>query len=331
MSDKQQRQQSLAEWINRATPFVCQNLRMVSGDASFRRYFRFSHENQSYIAVDAPPPHEDSSKFVDIAGAYLQHGVPVPKVYGHDALQGFYCLQDFGDNQFAARINIENMAKMYGQALDYLPKIQSCIAVEGQALPKFDAALLSSEKYLFTHWLLGEHLQLSLTTDQVKMIDRVYDRCCEVFAEQPQVGVHRDYHCRNLMITQDGTIGVIDFQDAVLGPLTYDIVSLLRDCYQNWQPADIEAVLRACHQRHYNHIPWSQFKVWFDWTGVQRHIKASGIFARLFHRDGKSGYLADIPHTLNYIVSVSRQYDELQDFGVWLEQIVIPAMQESLK
>lgn len=330
MTEKQQREQQLLSWIQSATSFRCQSLEMVSGDASFRRYFRFNDTDKqtSIIAVDAPPPNEDSRKFVEIANAYHDAGVNVPRVLAHNPSKGFYCLQDFGDRQFAQEVNIDNMHLLYKNAIGYLPAIQACQTVNGEQLPSFDDDLLGAELYLFTHWLLKIHLDVTLTSQQQEMIKRSYRHICDVFKSQPQAGVHRDYHSRNLMILGDESIGVIDFQDAVIGPITYDLVSLLRDCYQSWPQEKIDQVLLNAHKQFYSEYAFEHFKYWFDMTGIQRHIKASGIFCRLFHRDGKSGYLDDIPHTLDYIIEIAKNHQQLAELSEFVAEVVKPTFLE---
>lgn len=327
MTHKLQREQQLLSWIQTATSYRCQELEMVSGDASFRRYFRFhdASKNLSVVAVDAPPEFEDSRKFVDIAQAYKQGHLNVPEVLAHNPEQGFYCLQDFGDRQFTQELTHSNVDALYQKAVAHLPAIQACQSVNGQSLPFYDEALLAAELYLFTHWLIEVHLGLTITEPQQKMLTSSYQFICETFTGQPQVGVHRDYHSRNLMILQDDSIGVIDFQDAVIGPITYDLVSLLRDCYQSWSEEQVQQLLNAAHATHFSQYPFDQFRVWFDLTGIQRHIKASGIFCRLCHRDGKSGYLNDVPHTLDYIISVAKHYKQLVALSEFVSEIVKPA------
>lgn len=326
MTHKLQREQQLLNWIQTATSYRCQELEMVSGDASFRRYFRFhdADGNLSIVAVDAPPEFEDSGKFVDIALAYKQGNLTVPEVLAHDPEQGFYCLQDFGDRQFTQELSLSNIDELYQKAVAHLPAIQACQSVNGQPLPQYDDALLAAELYLFTHWLIEIHLDLSITEPQKQMLTSSYEFICEAFMAQPQVGVHRDYHSRNLMILQDDSIGVIDFQDAVIGPITYDLVSLLRDCYQSWSEEQMHQLLRAAHQTYFSEYPFDQFRVWFDLTGIQRHIKASGIFCRLYHRDGKSGYLNDVPHTLDYIIRVAKNYEPLVALSEFVSETVKP-------
>ena len=315
MIQEDQRKADLLTWINNQPEFHSSELDVVSGDASFRRYFRFINENQSFIAVDAPPELEDSHQFVYVSESYLKKGIPVPEVVKVDYDLGFYCQDDFGDEQFADKLNEQSCRELYLKALAHLPAIQSCTETLHGTLPPFDEALLANEFHLFSHWLLLVHLKLSLSETETQIVDDAFGLLQQHFLSQPQVGVHRDYHSRNLMIRPDGSIGIIDFQDAVIGPITYDTVSLLRDCYQVWPDELVTSILREFHQTYHSQYDWQDYKLWFDMTGMQRHIKASGIFARLCYRDGKAGYLNDIPRTLQYLVQVGEQYPELQAFA----------------
>lgn len=321
------RQQALISWINAQSDFSCQQLEIVSGDASFRRYFRFDNAGTSVIAVDAPPEFEDSHRFVEVSESYLKAGLSVPKVLAVDFEQGFYCQDDFGDKQFADNLNVDNFYSRYSLALSKLPVIQQCISTESGPLPKFDLALLSNEFYLFSHWLVEVHLGLSLSENELTTMRTAFEYIQNQFLEQPQVGVHRDYHSRNLMVLDGEELGIIDFQDAVIGPITYDAVSLLRDCYQTWPDELVTEILSGFHTQHYGQHSWQEFKRWFDLTGIQRHIKASGIFARLCHRDGKSAYLNDVPRTLDYIVEIGLKYPELQNFSLLVKDKIKPAVE----
>ncbi len=303
---------------------------MVSGDASFRRYFRFEDQGKSVIAVDAPPETEDSQRFIDMARSYKQLGILVPEIYCADETQGFYCQQDFGDQLFSDVVNNNNSQDLYAQALDCLPAIQGCTDIKGESLPQFDSSLIDVEYSLFTNWLVSDYLGLVLNAAQIMTLQGAFEHIKQVFLEQPQVGVHRDFHSRNLMIVNNQQIGIIDFQDAVVGPLTYDAVSLLRDCYKRWPASDVENWLADWHTKHYAQYPWSEFKYWFDMTGLQRHIKASGIFARLCIRDHKPAYLQDIPRTLEYVIEVAHGYPALRDFADLVKEMVLPAVLVSL-
>lgn len=326
MGSTDHRRDELKTWLNQQTGFSLETLEMVSGDASFRRYFRFLNDGKSYIAVDAPPEFEDCEQFVEVARRYSEVGLPVPHIYAVDYKNGFYCQQDFGNTLLSDKLSLATADDLYRDALALLPKIQQCVDTSRGPLPKFDHELLEREFYLFTHWLVIEHLQLQLSESQLRDMQDTFSFLTSQFFEQPQVGVHRDYHSRNLMLLDDNQIGVIDFQDAVLGPITYDAVSLLRDCYQIWPMEKVEQWLLEYHQHFYPEFEFAQFKRWFDFTGLQRHIKASGIFARLCHRDGKRAYLKDIPATLAYIVSVAKGYPESERFGRLVESTILPAL-----
>ena len=330
MIQEDQRKAELLSWINNQPEFQSTTLDVVSGDASFRRYFRFKQKNQSYIAVDAPPELEDSHQFVYVSQSYLQKGIPVPAVVKVNYELGFYCQDDFGDAQFADQLNADTCRALYLSALSHLPAIQSCTETEHGVLPPFDEALLAKEFHLFSHWLLEKHLNLSLDAEEKALLNDTFALLQRHFLNQPQVGVHRDYHSRNLMIRADNSIGIIDFQDAVIGPITYDAVSLLRDCYQVWPDELVVSILKEFHQRYHSQYDWVQYKTWFDMTGMQRHIKASGIFARLCYRDGKAAYLADIPRTLDYLINVGSQYSDLKGFAALVKNKIKPAAQKAI-
>jgi aminoglycoside/choline kinase family phosphotransferase len=327
----QQRQQQLKEWLNSASPYHCEKLDIVSGDASFRRYFRFADEGKSLIAVDAPPEFENSKTFALVANSYKQHGVSVPEIYAIDHNLGFYCLEDFGDDLFADALNSTSCHTLYTAALASLSNIQTCMSTDNGSLPRFDEALLAREFELFSHWLLEVHLDLQLSSEEKSLIEETFVYLQDAFLSQPQVGVHRDYHSRNLMLIEDERIGIIDFQDAVIGPITYDAASLLRDCYQSWPAALTYTWLKDWHTKYHSQYVWTEFKRWFDLTGMQRHIKASGIFARLCHRDGKKSYLQDIPHTLQYLCEVGSQYEQCREFSKLVESKIKPAVELALK
>ena len=327
----QLRKQQLHAWINQNTDLGCDSLEIVSGDASFRRYFRFVYQGQSIIAVDAPPEHGDASQFIDVAQSYQEKGIKVPEIYAYDLAQGFYIQQDFGDRLFSDFLTVDSCDQFYSKALANIPLIQSCLSTVKGLLPAYDAVLIDRELCLFTDWLLDKYLQLSLTDAEQKMLSNVFDSVKNSCLIQPMVGVHRDYHSRNLMLLEDDEIGVIDFQDAVIGPITYDAVSLLRDSYQNWPQAKVNAWLQNWHTEYYAQYPWAEFKMWFDSVGMQRHIKIAGIFARLFIRDNKSSYLLDIPHTLHYLIDEASQYPEYSEFASFVRERVLPNVLQKLK
>lgn len=332
---------SLNQWLNRyfsddVTPIL------ISGDASFRRYFRvFAHDTR-YIVADSPPALVPIAPFIALASAYAAAGLTVPKVIASDAEQGFMLLSDLGDTQLLSVLTDDNVADYYHRALALLPQIATVVEsqdpVSGitQPLPLYDEAFVRRELGIFTEWLLARHLQLELGDEERTLVDESFDLLVKNALDQPKVGMHRDFHSRNLML-KDGGLCVIDFQDAVLGPVTYDAVSLLRDCYVRWPQAMVLELMQQHYQQvlESGHIPegtsFSQYQSWFDLMGLQRHIKAAGIFARLHYRDNKPAYMADIPLTLSYIVDIARMYPELAPFADWVESRVVPAFNLPLK
>lgn len=301
----------------------------VSGDASFRRYFRVKAGDKSWIAVDAPPEKEDSQKFVIIARSWLEQGVYVPDVVSIDLEQGFMLLSDFGDQLLLPSLNENSAGQLYELAMAELLKIQSC---DVELLPVYDSLLLQREMALFKDWFLVSLLEVDLGVDGQEGIDAAFSLLELNALEQPTVCVHRDYHSRNLMITAEHTPGVIDFQDAVKGPITYDLVSLLRDCYISWPDEQVSEWVGFFREELFKRnllstdISIERFERWFDLMGMQRHLKAIGIFARLSMRDDKHRYLQDIPRTLQYVIRVSKKYPELERFNVLITEEILPAM-----
>lgn len=307
----------------------------VSGDASFRRYFRTTDlpSGQTLIAVDAPADKEDSRPFVAIAQAWLEQGVHVPEVLAADFDLGFMLLSDLGDDLFLPQLE-KHADSLYQAALGELVTIQRSAAPHDYALPSYDTDKLQQEMQLCPDWFFKQLLGLELSAEDTQRFEGVLDKLVTSALEQPQVCVHRDYHSRNLMTLADGHVGVLDFQDAVVGPITYDLVSLLRDCYISWSDEHEEKWIGDYLQLSLQYGLWQQvdipgydvFKCWFDWMGLQRHLKCVGIFSRLYLRDGKAGYLQDIPRTFAYLKKVCEQYPEFAEFNVWLDEVVVPAM-----
>ncbi|WP_206483370.1 phosphotransferase [Thalassotalea sp. G2M2-11] len=309
---KENRKQQLHQWLARQFSTDGINLSNMTGDAGFRRYFRFMVANQSYIAVDAPTDKCNNNAFVDIAYRLQNAGINVPTIVASDLARGFLCLSDLGDQLLTQLLTPQSMEHYYQQAIELLPSIAQ---VSTEQLPLYDQTLIQTELEIFPQWLLKEHLALQLTNEQQVQLQQCFDILIDNALSQPNVFMHRDFHSRNIM-QQAGKLAVIDFQDAVVGPISYDIVSLLRDCYIKWPRKQVKLLLdhyidlmeSAGLVEKYDRQLWQR---WFDLMGLQRHIKASGIFARLFHRDKKPGYLADIPLTLSYIVEVSADYPQL--------------------
>lgn len=324
--NQQDREQLLLEWLQSIPRFTVDQFRMVSGDASFRRYFRFEDCGTSYIAVDAPPDKESNHEFYHIAKSYRDAGVRVPDIIEVDLALGFWVLEDFGDSLLSDHYDSDVVESLYAKALDALHNIQAATIANNRGLPTFDDQLLGAEFHLFNHWLLEVHLKLELSDDEQSTLQQAQSLIRNVFKEQPQVGVHRDYHSRNLMVLENDEIGIIDFQDAVIGPITYDAVSLLRDCYVVWPKDMVARLLNSWSAKLGSDFNPVEFERWFDFVGMQRHIKASGIFCRLCYRDGKTLYLNDIPRTLQYIVDIAARYPETSAFGALVANKILPAV-----
>ncbi len=327
-----ERLEQLKHWLESELDFSEYTITPASTDASFRRYFRVAHQGESFIVMDAPPEKENSRPFIDISRMLFDVGLNVPAVIDYDLEQGFLLLSDLGSRSYLDELNGDSVERLYGDALSALATIQTCIPGDA-GLPAYDRALLLKEMGLFREWLLGRHLGITPDAAQAAAINAAFSLLVDNALEQPQVCVHRDYHSRNLMVTQRNNPGILDFQDAVIGPVTYDLVSLLRDCYIEWPRTQVEdwalgyqqLALQSGILREEHEDP-VRFLRWFDLMGMQRHLKAAGIFARLNHRDGKSGYLGDIPRTLAYVVEVASRHDELAEFGMFVETQVMSGL-----
>ena len=319
------RDELLRDWV--ADHYPGFQISVASADASFRRYFRLERGAESFILMDAPPEHQDCRPFIHAASRLLELGLNVPRVLQTDLEHGLLVLTDFGDCSYLRALSQDTADTLYDAALRSLLILQS----EGRdpgAFPPYDRPFLMRELRIFDQWFLDRHLALSLPSHQRDLLEQVYQWLCDKALEQPRVWVHRDFHSRNLMVCGAQTPGVLDFQDAVIGPISYDPVSLLRDCYIAWPVERVEAWSQG-HRRRLvaagaldpgiDQPTWNE---WFDCMGVQRHLKAIGIFARLWHRDGKPGYLKDIPRTLGYVWSASARHPALTPLTSILEQHV---------
>ncbi|MBO2900794.1 phosphotransferase [Aeromonas dhakensis] len=325
----------LLHWARRISGDASLQLTLISGDASFRRY----HRGGGLIWVDANPKTEKNHEFVRNASALHAGGLLAPEVRAVDYEQGLLAVTDLGDTQLIGCLNADNVQAWYGKAIALLPRLG---AVELDLEP-FDSAFMARENSIFPEWLLGHHLQLTLSDEEQQLLTETFACLTENNLAQPQGVMHRDFHSRNLMVCggetpADSELAVIDFQDMVIGPLSYDLVSLLKDCYVRWPDAVIEQGMRlgfdTLQQANLlGGLDYAAFRRAADLTGMQRHLKAAGIFTRLYHRDGKSGYLKDIPRTLGYVVDVCRShgaaYPVLARFGQWLEQVVLPGLARS--
>ena len=310
-----ERLEALQQWLGGEVAVTPLRIEPASGDASFRRYFRVTlDDGATLIAMDAPPEKEDCAPFVQIANRLHALGLHVPAIHAQSLAQGFLLLEDLGSVHYLDRLDDASVDRLYGDALGALLVVQGCVPVEG--LPDYDRAMLLREMALFPDWLLGRELGIDLMPDERTALDAVFEHLVDNALEQPRVCVLRDYHSRNLMVTASPNPGILDFQDAVAGPVTYDLVSLLKDCYIAWPRARVVDWVYGYHELAtqsgvLREVDEARFLRWFDLMGVQRHLKAAGIFARLNRRDGKPGYLKDIPRTVDYIIGLEGGYPEL--------------------
>lgn len=327
------RMQLIQNFLKECFPGEAIHLNPLTGDASFRRYFRFCLAQTSYILMDAPKPAEDCGRFVATQQAFAQAGLLVPRIIAQNIEQGLLLLSDLGDTLLLSRLTNETATSFYRQALAQLAQVRTISATSAGPLPVFDQAFLLREMQIFVDWFVLEHLQLTLSEQEHTMLQRHFLLLAETALGQPQAGMHRDYHARNLMLQQDGILAVIDFQDVVTGPVTYDAVSLLKDCYAKWPVELVQSLRQEFYQnlKANRELPVEvsaeQFQLWFDWMGLQRHIKVCGLFCRLFHRDGKSGYLTDLPRVFEYVLEVTQFYPELRELDLWLKNKVKPALE----
>ncbi|HEU0189207.1 MAG TPA: phosphotransferase [Gallionella sp.] len=360
-----QRLQQLTEWLHSQLPRETFTLAPASADASFRRYFRATFaDGTTRIIMDAPPQHEDCRPFLHIAKLFEDAGIHVPHVYAQDLQQGFLLLSDLGNTTYLQALNAGTARELYGAATDALIKIQ--LASRENELPPYDEALLLREMRLFPEWYVAKHLNITLTDKQHARLEEIFARIVANNLAQPRVYVHRDYHSRNLMyietplsnslgettshstrlqtaaakslvIPQAGertnekgnfliSPGILDFQDAVYGPITYDLASLFKDAYIRWEEAEIiDWLIRYWEKARKAGLPvaddFSVFYRDYEWMGVQRHLKVLGIFARLYHRDGKDGYLKDLPLVMAYLRAACVRYIDLKPLLNLLDEL----------
>jgi len=319
----QTRISQLEDWLSSIHDHELADIRPASADASFRRYFRVTDHisDQTFIVMDAPPDKEDCKPFIHITRLLRREHVNAPDIISMDLERGFLLLDDLGDRQYLDHLDENSSNRLYHDALTALVNMQRI----QDHLPPYDRQRLADEMGLFEPWYLNRHLDIELDDQQKPALEAIFDLLIDSALQQPRVFVHRDYHSRNLMLIDNNNPGVIDYQDAVIGPVTYDLVSLLKDCYIEWPRNRIEDWLDQYLQLTSIDIPVDrdQFIRWFDLMGVQRHLKVLGIFARLNYRDGKSQYLNDLPLTLKYVVAACNQYDELSPLLELLESTVL--------
>ena len=329
MSD---RYNSLQNWLTEILGTSAFNLKPASEDASFRTYHRLFLKNKTFIVMDAPPEQENCKVFIKITKKLRACDVNVPIIHNVNIEQGFLLLSDLGNDLYLNKLNKSSIYELYSDALSTLVAIQVLVNVGG--VDEYDKSLLISEMNLFREWLIEKHLSIKLSDSQVKILTTLFDLLVNNALQQPKVFVHRDFHSRNLMVTKENNPGVIDYQDAVYGPISYDLVSILKDCYIKWPKEEIDKWIdfylnKLYEEKAQYRINRDEFVRWFDLMGVQRHLKASGIFARLSHRDGKHNFLEDIPRTLSYILDLKETYEELQPICIILEELILPRLKEN--
>lgn len=323
------RLKKLHHWLAEILDVDEYELKPASADASFRRYFRLFLGSQTMIVMDAPPDREPLTTFTSVAEKFFDLGLNVPEIIDLNHEQGFMLLSDLGSDLYLDMLNNKSVERLYGDAMGALIVLQTGTQSEPGFLPAYDKKLLSQEMSLFTDWYLSRELGKKISANQQKILSNSFRLLADSALAQPQVWVHRDYHSRNLMVTGKNNPGILDFQDAVRGPVTYDLVSLLKDCYISWSREQVLDWVEGYHQLALESgVPVcdsaEQFQDWFDRMGVQRHLKAIGIFARLSHRDGKNGYLDNIPRTLHYIWQVCAHDKQLMPLATVLEELGVP-------
>lgn len=317
------RQEALQQWLIKETQEDHLKVIGMPGDASFRRYFRIEWQGQTFVVMDAPPP-ENCASFVMIAKLLRQAGLHTPDVLAMDLNRGFLLLSDFGDDTYLRILIASNADSLYTRACDALAQLQQC---RSDAIPLFSSALMWQEWELHHTWFIQKWLQLDSTPYDTKLND-VYAHLVSVATQQPQVFMHRDYHSGNLMKLANHEVGILDFQDAFIGPITYDLVSLLRDCYIDWPQEKINHWVHHYYlqltRNHNLNVDLETFHYWFDLMGVQRHLKALMTFSRKALRDHQPAYLSFVPRTLNYIITVSGLYPILSDLNEFMVNEVAP-------
>ena len=330
---------ALTDWVVETLGFADSVIAPASADASFRRYFRLTRAADgaapgtapdTYIVMDAPPDKEDVAPFVAVARMLAGMGLNVPIVLARDSHQGFLLLSDLGSRLYLDELKAGRDAdRLYADALAALVTMQTAGDSAARELPPYDRALLLREMELLPQWFLERHLGMQMGAAERGMLDRLFDALASAALAQPLTFVHRDYHSRNLLLCDADNPGILDFQDAVHGPITYDAVSLLKDCYITWPPARVRGWLLAYRERladaGFAVGGAGEFVRWFDLMGLQRHLKVLGIFARLYYRDGKPGYLKDLPRVLDYTRAAAAAYPETAEFAEFVTRRIDPA------
>ncbi len=302
-----------------STPYKEYAITVASADASFRKYYRLTQANKSFLLMDSSLEKESLKPFLDVTERLTQVGVAVPKIYEQNLELSYLIIEDFGNTHLLNILNESNFKQLYKKAIDEIITMQKA---DAKGLPLYDKAFLHFEMDLMQEWYLEKHLARSLTQEQKELLADSLDAISNSVLTQPQgLFVHRDYHSRNIMLRENSSLGIIDYQDAMSGAILYDLVSLLKDCYIAFNRESIIELVLYFKERTGVDVSDAEFIKWFDFMGMQRHIKVLGIFARLSLRDGKDGYLKDIPLTLSYTLDAAKRYDETKPLATLLEEL----------
>ena len=322
------RAEALSAWIAATLGTRACRIEPASADASFRRYFRITPDapalgERTLIAMDAPPPQEDCRPFVHVAALLAAAGLNAPRVLAQDLDRGFLLLSDLGTTTYLSALDASNAGALFSDATDAL--VQWQLATRDGVLPPYDEALFRRELELFPDWYVGRHCRVALATAERQALRRVFDTLIADHLAQPRVFVHRDYMPRNLMVSEPNP-GILDFQDAVVGPIVYDVVSLFKDAFVSWPETQVlDWTIRYWEKARRAGLPvdgdFASFFRAFEWMGVQRHLKVLGIFARILHRDGKPGYVSDTPRFIAYLRPVVARYRELAPLTSLLDRL----------
>jgi aminoglycoside/choline kinase family phosphotransferase len=322
----------VVEYLPKSTKILGElELDPLTGDAGFRQYFRLN-TSPALIAVNSPPDKENNSAYVDISLALKAMDIIRPRIYAVDYAQGFLLLEDFGDRHLHSALSLKSIDFRYNQAEELLLSLQKADKGSG-IFQVYDDQALSQEFDLFAKWFVGRLLGLQIEPVDISMLEELRSHLVNTALCQPQVLVHRDYHSRNLMVLSNDQLGIIDFQDAVIGPITYDLVSLLKDCYISW-PRHIVISRVANYKKQLtdagllSDMDSKAFLGWFDLMGLQRHIKVLGIFARLALRDEKPAYLKDLPLVIGYVAETAAHYPQIAKFSHWFEANIMPKVRQ---
>lgn len=326
-----ERQDALENWLRNDCGQEFTILHPMPSDASFRRYFRIHTPKGSYVVMDAKPEEEDCHSYIAIAKGLRHLGLHTPEIFYVEEKQGFMLISDFGEITYLKALNQTNADQLYTIALHALLNLQACRDIQNKVIPLFTSEFMWREWQWCKEWFLGKLLNLSLN-QQEKTCDTCYEQIVLSAISQSQVFMHRDFHSNNLMVLPNRQIGILDFQDAFIGPVTYDLVSLLRDCYINWPEDQVKNWVLAYWKLLHNkgilgHHTQDIFLKWFDWMGIERHLKALFTFSRKYIRDNQAAYLKHIPRTLNYVLNISQKYVELEPLHHYFYYQVQPALQ----